>query len=494
MTQVSIADIISTQWLLPGVHNKFDPSKAIRGSREMPRSLLLFVQIKNALFNPANFNKVLTITIDAEARGLLGAGSIGYQMWRAANKNAALGLPVRVIALPEPETAVANKRTITVSVGGARASGEQAVYVGGERYSIGVTATDTAAQIATKLHAVLNVPDLPFVATVNDAVITLVAKCKGTLGNLIDIRTRLYPSDVDAMGVTLTVEQTEAGALDPSISTAIVNTQNLRDTEWVVPYTDGNTMTILEEELLRRWSHEVQTDVQAIVAMRGTEGQHTTWLDSRNNPLVHSIHTANDPTNPWETAAAAGAVIESMASTDPCVPHTGAVLVGYKAARVDEHLQPKQINNIMLSGGSSINVQADGTATLMRMVTNYTTHNSGAYDTSMRELNWIKNLSWFRWYRNTEFAIKTQGFKLGEYAEPIPGQKIMTTEVATDMMLGIYDNAIDLGRMQNRDHYTKTMLLQIDGPNGRLKVQDEPVIMNQLYQTAITSQWAAGHV
>ena len=336
--------------------------------------------------------------------------------------------------------------------------------------------------------------DNPFQVTVSDATLTFTAKNKGSLANLIDIRTCLYPTDRDVNGVTFDIVQTTAGAVDPSLSAGIVNCQNSRDTEWVVPYTDGATMAMLDTELLRRWSHEVQTDVCVITSMRGSEGQHTTWLATRNNPLTHSIHTRLDPTSPWETAAMAGAAIESAASLDPAVPHTGIVLVGYMAAKEDDHLQPTQINNIMLAGGSSLSIQPDGGATLMRMVTSYKTHNTGAYDASMRELCWIKTLSWFRWYRNTEFAIKTQGFKLGEYAEPIPGQKIMTIEIAHDMLMGIYDNAIGLGRMQNRDYYEKTMLLQIAGPNGRLKVQDEPVIMNQLYQTMITSQWAAGHV
>ena len=83
---------------------------------------------------------------------------------------------------------------------------------------------------------------------------------------------------------------------------------------------------------------------------------------------------------------------------------------------------------------------------------------------------------------------------MGEYAKPIDGQKIMTLEIAHDMLMNIYGDAVTLGRMQNSDHYEKTMLIQIDGPRGRLKIQDEPVLMTQLHQTMITSMWAAGHV
>ncbi|AXF86399.1 hypothetical protein DTO96_102153 [Ephemeroptericola cinctiostellae] len=496
MNKTAIAEIISTQYLIPGVFNKFDPSSAMRGPREMPRSIALFGPINNPLFNPANFDHAITLTTDAAARGMLGAASIGYQMWKAAKANAIKGLPIRFVAQRDDATAVARVVTITISVGApaSRQNGEQAIYIGGERYSVGILSTDSAAAIAEKFAAKLNTANNLFSVLLVGNVMTLKAKTKGQLANLIDFRTRYYRTDELVSGVTVSMKTTVNGAVNPSISAAIANLAKTRDTEWVIPYTDGANMGILEAELMRRWGQEVQSDVQAIVAMRGTEGAHTTWLKSRNCPLVHSIHTNKDMSSPWELASMAGATIESMAMLDPATPHTGAALVGYKPAATGESLNEDQINNIMLEGGSSVSVHADNTATLMRMVTNYTTHNTGAYDTSMRELNWIKTLSWFRWYRNAEFSIKTQGFKMGEYAEAIPGQKIMTYDVAQDMLLGIYDNAIGIGRMQNPEYYKDTLLIQIDGPQGRLKIRDEPVIMNQLYQTAITSQWVAGHV
>lgn len=491
----SILDIISTQWLVPGVFNKFDSSNAIRGVREMPRSICLFGQISNSLFNPDLFDKRIGVTSIAEAKGLFGEGSMLYDMFVAAKKNAALGLRINCIPLQDDATASATVRTLSVAADTGHAEGELCCYIGGVRIAVGVVATDTAASIAAKLFAKMGKTSaLPVTATLSGAVITMTAKFAGELGNAIDIRSNHYASDRSISGVTLSAATTTVGAVNPDLTAALTNIASVRDTEWVMPYTDSASMVMVEAELLRRWSHEVQTDAQAIVAMRGSEAQHTTWLASRNNPLVHSIHTTKDPSSPWVTAAIAGAVIESMAMLNPCIPHTGAALIGYMAARQDDHFEADSINIIMLDGGSSVVVAEDGTATLMRMVTNYTTHNTGSYDTSMRELTWIKDLSWFRWFRNTEFAIKTQGFLLGEYAEPIAGQKIMTYEVAEDMLLGIYDNAISVARMQNRDHYQKTLVLQIDGPNGRLKVQDEPVIMNSLYQTAITSQWAAGHV
>lgn len=496
MSQISIADIISAQWLVPGVHNKFDSSNAIQTPREMPRSVCVLGQINNPLFNPAGFYKRDEVTVEAEAIGLWGEGSMLHQMWVGAKKNAGKGLRIFGMALPDDETAIAAQYTLTITASTGHMSGELPIYIAGDRVSVGVPEGSTSAQIAQSLYnKLLKRDDLSLTAiSVVGSVVTLKSKIKGAMGNQVDLRTKYYASDIEIQGVSVAIARSVSGAVNPDLSEAIVNARNYRDTEWVIPYIDGATMAMIEEEALRRWSHEVQTDFQFIWMMRGTEGEHTTALASRNNPLGHSLHVQSDPENPWVGAAMAGAAIESMAMLNPCTPHTGVVLKGYRASPRHEAFDEDQINSIMLEGGSGLVVQEDGTATLMRMVTNYTKHNTGALDTSMRELTWIKNLSWFRWFRNVEFAIKTQGFLLGEYAEPMPGQKIMTDEVAKDFALAIYDKAIGIARMQNRDYYEKSMLVQLDGPRGLVKIQDEPIVMNSLYQNAITSMWSAGHV
>mgnify|MGYP003479011248 FL=1 len=100
----------------------------------------------------------------------------------------------------------------------------------------------------------------------------------------------------------------------------------------------------------------------------------------------------------------------------------------------------------------------------------------------------MKTLSYCRWYRNVEYAIQTDGFKIGEYAEDIPGQKILTKSKGEDIALKCYENFVDAGMMQNMAYYTKTMLSQISGSKFK------PVIMLEHNQTEITSKWVAGHV
>ena len=493
MATTNIADLISTQWLLPGVFTKLDASNAIRGLRGMPRSLGIFGQVTNPLFNPANFNKQLQVTIEAEAVGLLGEGSMALAMWRGAKKNAGLGLKINVIAIPDDVTAIASVRSLTFTAAVGHLSGEQALYIGGSRYSVGVTDIDTATTIRDKMLAKLNSDaKLAYVAvTSGAAAITLTAKVKGERFNDIDIRTQYYPDDYPVQGVSIAVAQVTAGAVNPNLSQAIVNLRNTRDTHWVMPYNDSTNMALIEAEALRRWSHDVQSDFQFSTCVRGSEGTINTWLIPRNSFCGHTVCVQKDLTDPWVTAAMAGAVIESQCMLDP-VTLAGLPMVGYMPPVLSEHFEDDQVNNLMLAGGSCLDVLEDGTAVLFPVVTNYITHKTGAYDESYRYLTWVKTLSYFRWYRNVEFAIQTDGFKIGEYAEDIPGQKILTKSKGEDIALKCYENFVDAGMMQNMAYYTKTMLSQISG--SKFKIVDQPVIMLEHNQTEITSKWVAGHV
>ncbi len=153
------------------------------------------------------------------------------------------------------------------------------------------------------------------------------------------------------------------------------------------------------------------------------------------------------------------------------------------------------MNNILLAGACPLDVQPDYTGNLLRMVSNYTMTSGGAADRSMASVNWLKTMSYYRWYVVTEFEIKYKGFKIAEYVtEPIPGQKIMTKELAQEIMVGIYGVLMGAGLVQNMEYYRSSLLVEIDGPNGKLKIQDEPVIITQHYQTEVTSSVVAGHV
>lgn len=491
-----LPNLLSLNFKLPFVAHKIDASNSFRGLRGMPRRILVIGQAAEGASIPRN--KTVTMNSKAEALGSIGQGSLLHATWLASKENARLGLPIDVIALDADESAVkaAGSVAITLAATNPTDSGEVMLYLGGYRVAVGVNQTDTVTTIATKLTTMINSkPELPVVATAAAGVINFVCKWAGATGNDISIKSTHYWDDRLPTGLTITVTPMAGGALNPDVTPVIVAMSGKRYTEIVMPYTDTPNLLILEEELKKRWEFDNMADGQLVVVVRGTEGQSTSWLAARNCHQVHSAHVINDLSSPWELAGVLGAVIESSASIDPAAPYTGLPLVGYKAAKQDDDFEIDQKSNLRNLGGSVLEVMEDGTANIYDMATNYVTHPTGAEDQSWRNLEWVKSMSYYRWYVVTEFQIKYRDFKLAEYVEePIPGQKIMTKDLAEEIMLKIYQQLCDAGLMQNMEHYQSTLKIEVDGANQKLKIIDEPVLIVQHKQTEITSQFAAGHV
>jgi len=498
---MSLTNLLSLSFLVPFVAAKNDFSRAIRGLRGMPRRLLL-VGHKLAAGAAAS-NVIRTVSSEGDAIVQFGEGSQLLAMWRAAKANAALGLPIDCIVINQGPAAVAASTTLVLAnAAGAAATltnaGELMVYIGGVRVSVGVTTADTQATAAAKLiNAVNAVASLPVVAaaTANTAEVKLTCRWGGTTGNDIDVRNTYYLDDAMPSGLTLSTPALSGGAVVPDVTPLIAAMAGYRATEIVCPFTDSPNLLLLEAELAARWAENNMQDAAVVNAIRGTEGSNTAYLALRNSPHVHTITTTKDATSPWETAAMAGAALESQAAIDPAVPATGISLVGYKGPSQGNHWTVDQLNNMLTAGGSPLQVASDYTGTLLRVVTNYKRTPGGAADRSMAELCWIKTMSYYRWYHVTEFQTKYWGYKLAQYlTEPIPGQKIMTAELAEEIMIGLYKTFLDVGLCQNMAYYQQTLTVEVDGPNGKLKIQDEPVIVTQHYQTEITSYLVAGSV
>jgi phage tail sheath gpL-like len=493
-----LANLLNLNFLVPFVAHKIDWSRSIRGLRGMPRRVLL-IGHKLAAGN-AQANTVVEVSTDADALAACGEGSQLLAMWRAAKANAGLGLPIDIIAVPTNGTGTSATSTIVVANAGATVqyNGEVMLYVEGKRISIGVNTADTAATVATKLIAAINAEtSLPVTAaaTATASEVRLTARWVGPSGNLIDVRSTHYTDDVLPAGLTLTIPAMAGGAGNPDLSAAIAAMNGYRATEIACAFTDSANMTALETELETRWGHNNMQDGQAVVALRDTEANIKSWLAGRNSRQVHTIATTADMTSPWVTAAMAAAAIETSAVSDPALPYTDIVLQGYKGPRRGAHWSIDQQAALLLEGGSPLAINQDGTGALLRVVTNYTKSAAGVDDASTRELAWVKTMSYYRWFTVTEYATKYRGYKLAEYiTEAIPGQKIMTRELVEEIQIGIYVELSKVALVQNLEHYKDSLVVELDGPNGKVKVQDEPVLVTQHYQTEVTSYPIAGRV
>lgn len=489
---------MSLNFLVPAVAQKIDFSRAIRGLRGMPRRLLLIGHKLSA--GTLAVGSIQQVTSEAQLLGLVGEGSMLAAMWRAARANADVALPIDLVAVAEGSGGVAASSTVVVTSATTNLAqaGEVMLYIGGVRVTVGVTTVDTAATVATKLIAAVNAqPALPVTATAGDDPGEMVLTCRwvGLTGNDIDVRATYFADDVLPTGVTLTLPPMAGGTTSPDVSVVVTAMTGYRATEIVCPFTDSTAMATLEAEMTARWGWAHMADGQLCTVMRGTQSAVGTWLNSRNSEQVHTVAVVADATNPWETAAMVGAAVETAASLDPAQPVTGIALVGYRGPKRGAHFNTPELNALLLAGGSPLAIAADGTGTLLRLVTNYTQNVVGAPDGTRREVAWVKTMSYYRWYVVTEFQLNYVGWKIAEYIkEPIPGQKVMTAELGQEIMLGLYGELMKVALVQNMEHYSDSLSVEVDGPNGRLKITDEPVIVTQHYQTEITSYMIAGHV
>jgi phage tail sheath gpL-like len=491
---MAIPNLLSLNYLLPYVAHKLDFTKAVRGLRGMPRRVLLIghVAASGAAAPIGTITKA--IGTESDALAYCGEGSMLMAMWRAASANMDLGGVIDILPLATASGAAKASATLTIA-GAPTQAGEVMVHIAGVRVSVGASTTDNATDIATRLTTAINaLAALPVVATSSAGVVTLEARWGGASGNDIDVRNRFYRDDFMALGVTLTVAAMSGGVTNPDLSAYVLAASNFRATEIVCPFNDSTSMGILEAEQETRWGCTNQQDGQVITVKRGALAAHLTWLQPRNSRQVHSIHVRNDRTTPWETAAMAGAAIESSAAIDAVVPYTGIKLKGYMGPLdADVWDERTDANNLALLGGSVIEANEDGTGNLLRMFTHYKRSASGANDQSCRELCWVKIASYWRWVHVNEFETKYRdGWKAGQYiTETLAGQKIMTKQLGEEIMIGLYVVFMDAGLFQHLQHYQDTLLVEYDGQAGKLKIVDEPVMVTQHYQTEITSNLIA---
>jgi phage tail sheath gpL-like len=497
-----IPNIISPNWLLPFVAQKNDFSRAIRGLRGMPRRLLLVGLKANS--GIAATGTVININSQQQADLQFGARSMLAHMWRVAKANAGQGLPIDCIAVQFSgggNTAAVGKvrfGNVTVPFGNFATPGNVAIYVGDTRYSLAYGTSDTPMTLTARAIAAVNADPSSIVtatagSTTSEMVLTL--NFAGEIGNMLSLREGYYPEERLTDQLSTAVDAFEGGSGQPNMANIAAAMVGYRATEIVCPFSDSAAMLALETEMARRWEAADMQDGQVITAVRANETLINNWLSQRNSPHVHCITTRGDCTPPWLTAAMAGAAIESLAAIDPTLPVTGIKLVGYLGPVAAARMSDDEANALLSAGGMPLRVAPDGTGYLQRAVTTYTQTLNGAADRSMAELAWIKTMSYYRWFHVTEFQIKYEGFKLAQYLdEPIPGQKIMTKDLAQEIMLGLYKLLCDAGICQNPSYYEDTLQIEIDAPKGRLKIVDEPVIVTQHYGTEITSYVVAGQV
>lgn len=184
---------------------------------------------------------VKNILNDNSWEGLFGSKSILANMIRQARKLCGYcqyQVRIDAIGLDDASESVASSATITFA-GTPTETGEIEVVIGSEynhKYKVGVTTSDTATTLATKLKNLIVDDELaPFSATSSSGVVTVTFVNKGSIGN----NTPIYYSG-NVSGVTVAITAFAGGVTDPAVNDTVLATiTNLRYNEIVSPIEYG---------------------------------------------------------------------------------------------------------------------------------------------------------------------------------------------------------------------------------------------------------------
>lgn len=468
---------ISKSLKVPGFYTEFDNSAAA-GSAVMPWNVLVIGQQTGSAAS-----EIVLITDDSQADKLFGCGSQLARMLRAYRKANKM-IPLYAYPVADAGSSTAATKTVTVS-GNATEGGSIALYVGGQLVKVAVTAGESAATIAGHIADAVGYAapasgklagtdtQLPFVASVQGAVVTLTAKNKGACGNDLDVRVNYNAGDVLPAGVGVAVAKGVVGSGDPSLS----GISGVIGDRWfnvvVSGVNDSAAVGYLKADAANRWQATVQ---QTCVVMYGKcfDGESDpfaaakTYYDGLNSQLLLPVSLIGSPTPCDELAATFAGVAAESAEADPAMPIANLALEGVLAPDAADALNLTEKNLLLGAGCTLIDGAFDGTVYVRRAVTTYKKNAAGGADESYQQLETIFSLSYFRWGWNNRMATKYGRCKLAADGTDFgPGQVVMTPSKGKAEALAYYKELCDAAICQGYEAFKENLVVEIDSQNKK---------------------------
>ena len=357
---------------------------------------------------PANIQKVLLIgdvssagalaackptevSSEQEAIALAGSGSVLMQMYKAAKK----AWKYAQITLLRHASVSGSAATWESTLSGtATAAGIVSVIINGQKISVGVAKTDTAAAVATALAAeVNNTPDAPVTAEAATAKVILTAKCSGA--HVSAAAGGLNVSvESEAAGITAGAVSASAGVGTVSLETALAAAFPERYHIIVSPVSDETNLGKLKVHLEAAAAPLEQRGQRAVCAMVAASASAAKTEALKHNYERLHIAAVKNKINAtvWEIAAGLGAIFAS--NSKPNVPMNGVAIPGLAIPDVEDKWSGEE-QDVLLYGGVIPLVEEDSQLCIVRAVTTKS-NNSGVRFTKLIDTGVIASLDYFR--------------------------------------------------------------------------------------------------
>ncbi len=477
---------------IPFVAIEFDATRAQQGPAILAYRGLIIGQKLAA--GSATADTVVRVTNVDQVITLAGRGSMlhrQYLAWSASNKSTETWIGV----LADNGAGVAATGTIVVA-GPATATGTIALYLGGERITVGVTSGDASTTIATAIGAAVNANlDLPVTASVGSSTVTLTFRHKGLVGNTYDVRHSFTFGEALPAGVTLTITTLGgviAGTTNPTLTTLIAALADMWFQIWTHPYTDATSLTAIENELATRWGPMRQQGGLAITSMSGTFSAHTTLGGGRNSAFSEIVAQAGPTplTPPMEFAAEAAALVAYYGAIDPARPFQTLAFSRAIAPPENDLFDGSERNLFLFDGISPTRRAAGGVVQLERMITTYQTSPSGADDTAYLDATTVLTLIYLRYSFRVRMQTRYPRHKLANDGTKFgSGQAVMTPKLGKAEAITWFREMEELALVEGFDQFKRDLVVERDADPNRLNFLLPPDLINQLIVTAAKIQF-----
>lgn len=456
-----------------------------------PSRVLLIGQRLAAGSAPVN----TPVRLDGDEQALAGAGSQLAEMAVWARQNHPYG-EIWLLPIADP-AGVAATKTITVAVGILGSVGTLSVYVGGEKVSIAVAATDSNATVATNLSAEINKGyykfgrqlTFPVLASVATNVVTLTARNVGALGNHIDVSKDLV-GDEGALQTHLTIAAGVTGTGVPTLGAPLAA---LGDQEYDfigAPYADTTSLDVIRDflgDVSGRWSSIQQIYGLYFTAMFDTLSNVAAFGAGRNDPNVTIAGVANSPSPPWRWAAARAARIAFDKNLG------GEVDQAYRISRPTQKLElvgirpPKnridwwniqQRQSLYQDGIAGFTVSIDGVVYLDRDVTTYQVNAYGQQDITWLDIETRLQMVYFVRYMKQRITQKYGRHALAnDNPKGHPG--IVTAKILKAECVHAYIELEDGGLVEDSDLFARSLVVERSSDPNRVNAYLPANVVNQ---------------
>lgn len=487
---------IPAGWKLPLVSIEVDPSQA--GAAIQPLYALL-ADYKIAA-GTATANQPIAVGSVADAKSLFGDGSPLARMFEkffALNK----GTPVFCLPITEPAAGVAATGNLVASA--PTAGGTLSLYIAGQKVVVAIGATDTTAQVATKINTAINAATLlPVTSTVALSTVTITAKWKGLTGNDIRVEANclgVNGGEVMPAGLALTypANNTLSGGTGVPDWTAAIAALGDEPYEYVaMGHTDTGSITAWATEYGfgdgGRWGWMRQTYGHVMSAKRDTYANLMTWGPTNNSGVV-SVEAleVTSPSPVWEWVATYSARASRSLANDPARPLQTLTQDGILPAPKGYRFSKTELNAL---AGVGLAVQTTGTSgvpMILREQTTYQKNALGQADSAYELMTTLATLAALLRRLSQAVTSKYARHKLANDGTRFgPGQAIVTPNTIRAELVAEYRSAEFDGLVENAIAFKNALIVERDTTDmNRVNVLYPPDLVNQLRMFAVLAQF-----